>query len=130
MNLDSFARWQIIPTLNRCGVCKKAKHLCKGTEPDHQYQRDLSMPTWKGWHGFRRGSAGYVARQSGSTDGVDLARLQLRKSDRENTQASYVQHSKQERRVLVAQQEIDRAAKKQSAATTIAKGVKPLPSVN
>lgn len=69
INLDSFARWQFVPVLHRCGVCEKPKHLHR--HADHEYKRDESLPSWKGWHGFRRGSAGYLARSVQTSDGVD-----------------------------------------------------------
>lgn len=44
----------VLPALNRCEVCRKAKGECDQTMP-HQYRRDASMPEWHGWHSCRRG---------------------------------------------------------------------------
>jgi integrase len=43
----------ILPTLNRCEVCRKAEsdHLRVG----HDFKRDSSLPEWHGWHSARRG---------------------------------------------------------------------------
>jgi integrase len=128
INLDSFARWQIIPVLSRCMTCKKAKHLHR--RADHEYQRDVTMPLWKGFHGFRRAAAGYVARQSVAADGIDLARVHLRKSDSQNTETSYVQTSKQERRDIGAKKEAATSAKKLAAAAIISAGVRHTPRIN
>jgi integrase len=45
---------QILPVLNRCATCKRPEddHT---TRVAHEYQRDESLPRWRGWHAFRRG---------------------------------------------------------------------------
>jgi len=47
---------QILPFLNRCATCRRPKeeHTAKVT---HKYERDPSLPAWRGWHGLRRGLA-------------------------------------------------------------------------
>jgi hypothetical protein len=54
--LDSMARRVIIPILNRCKHCGGLpgnEHL----KSDHAYERDNSLPEWRGWHAARRGLA-------------------------------------------------------------------------
>ena len=55
LNLDNLVRRVIIPALSPCAVCKKQEdeHKAEG----HLYQRDKSLPFWRGWHAFRRGLA-------------------------------------------------------------------------
>src|SRR5262249_726005 len=43
----------IIPALNRCAVCCKAKDDQSGAL--HEYKRDARLPEWHGWHACRRG---------------------------------------------------------------------------
>jgi integrase len=43
----------IVPALDRCEVCKKAK--ADHQKADHTYKRDDSIPEWHGWHAARRG---------------------------------------------------------------------------
>lgn len=53
-NLNNVLNRQILPVLNRCGVCRKAKGEC---DDSHEYTRDGSLPKWHGFHSFRRGLA-------------------------------------------------------------------------
>jgi len=48
---------QILPALNRCAVCRKAKAEHIAAETDHNYERDGKLPVWHGFHAFRRGLA-------------------------------------------------------------------------
>lgn len=43
----------ILPTLNRCEVCRKAES--DHDRANHEYKRDTSLPEWHGWHAARRG---------------------------------------------------------------------------
>jgi len=52
-NMNNLLNRQILPILNRCTVCHKAKGECEG--PTHRYRRDESLPAWHGWHALRRG---------------------------------------------------------------------------
>jgi integrase len=122
INLDSFARWQIIPVLNRCAVCKKAKHL--HPRPDHEYQRDSSMPEWKGFHGFRRGSGRHIAENYPSGDGMRAAQVALRHSDEGVTSRHYVQPSGQEKRALAARRDLELENTRNRAAATLSAGLK------
>lgn len=55
LNLDNLARRVIVPALDVCTVCKATEddHKTDG----HEFQRDKTLPTWHGWHSFRRGLA-------------------------------------------------------------------------
>jgi hypothetical protein len=50
--LSSVVNRLILPALNRCEVCGKAK---QDHEPKHEYERDSRIPEWHGWHAARRG---------------------------------------------------------------------------
>ncbi len=55
LNLDNLARRVVIPALSRCEVCRKREeeHKAEG----HLFKLDASLPSWHGWHAFRRGLA-------------------------------------------------------------------------
>lgn len=121
INLDSFARWQLKPLMNRCAICKKHKAIHKNEE--HGFERDASLPAWKGWHSFRRGNATYLAKKM-SGDGVKAASLMLRHSDPAVTQDHYVLTTRQERRAQEARKAIEIEQTRQQAAATLGAGLK------
>ncbi len=47
---------QILPVLNACVVCGKTPGKGHARE-QHEYQRNESLPQWRGWHAFRRALA-------------------------------------------------------------------------
>src|SRR3984893_9387254 len=53
LSLGSLVNRVILPALNRCETCAKAKsdHQKAG----HSYERDNRIPEWHGWHSARRG---------------------------------------------------------------------------
>jgi hypothetical protein len=53
LSLQNILHPVILPALNRCEICGKAKASHKGV--DHEYERDDSVPKWHGWHAARRG---------------------------------------------------------------------------
>src|SRR5271166_6913642 len=62
MDLGNLLNRAILPALNRCAVCGKAKEECRksrgvgrDTAPDHEFVRDKILPEWHGWHAARRG---------------------------------------------------------------------------
>jgi hypothetical protein len=59
--LDWLYRSCIKDALNRCRVCRqsRSKH---GPLVAHEFERDSSLPTWSGWHAFRRGLASNLNR--------------------------------------------------------------------
>lgn len=54
-NLNNTLNREILPVLNRCGVCRKSK--LSHADRSHEYVRDGSLPEWHGFHSFRRGLA-------------------------------------------------------------------------
>jgi integrase len=60
LRLNNILTRQIRPALERCNVCGESKLDHDGD--DHEYQRDLSLPEWHGWHAFRRGLASNLNR--------------------------------------------------------------------
>lgn len=85
LNLDNLVRRFIVPALNRCRVCRKPMdgHATEG----HLPERDTSLPSWHGWHSFRRGLA-TVLHDRGTDDKTIQAIL--RHSDIRTTQNIYV----------------------------------------
>jgi integrase len=53
LHLGNVVNRVILPALDRCEVCLKAKSRHK--KADHDYKRDSSIPEWHGWHAARRG---------------------------------------------------------------------------
>lgn len=53
-NLNNTLNREIMPVLNRCGICRKPKGEC---DDSHEYVRDGNLPEWHGWDAFRRGLA-------------------------------------------------------------------------
>jgi len=55
LNLDNLVRRVIVPALTRCAVCSQpeSEHAKDG----HAFKLDTSIPSWHGWHSFRRGLA-------------------------------------------------------------------------
>ncbi len=55
LNLNNVLHREILPALNRCKTCGKAKddHVPEA----HVFERDAARPMWHGWHAFRRGLA-------------------------------------------------------------------------
>jgi integrase len=60
MSLGSVVNRVIAPLLNRCAVCHKSEMEPKAHPEEcsgHNYERDDSLPKWRGWHAARRGLA-------------------------------------------------------------------------
>jgi integrase len=55
LNLDNLVRRVIVPALTRCAVCgqTESEHAKDG----HTFKLDGTIPSWHGWHAFRRGLA-------------------------------------------------------------------------
>lgn len=69
LNMNNLLNRQILPVLNRCQPCHKVKD--GHAKADHEYKRDESLPSWHGFHGFRRGLGTNLKRL-----GVDLKTIQ------------------------------------------------------
>lgn len=56
LNLANLVKRTIRPRLEQCIVCgeQKAEH---SEATDHPYERNKTLPKWRGWHAFRRGLA-------------------------------------------------------------------------
>lgn len=55
LNLDNLVRRAIVPALTVCAICRQPES--KRTQDDHEFKLDTSIPSWHGWHAFRRGLA-------------------------------------------------------------------------
>jgi hypothetical protein len=53
MNLDNLSRRVILPTLEKCAVCKESKADHKSEQ--HEFKQDSALPKWHGWYSLRRG---------------------------------------------------------------------------
>jgi len=53
LNMNNLLGRVILPILECCESCRKAKGEHKGA--DHEFQRDARLPQWHGWHAARRG---------------------------------------------------------------------------
>lgn len=69
LNMNNLLNRQILPALNRCQHCRHAEE--DHARADHKYKRDEALPSWHGWHGFRRGLGTNLKRL-----GVDLKTIQ------------------------------------------------------
>jgi integrase len=122
INLDSLAKWQLKPLMNRCATCKEQKSEHNG-ETDHAYQRDESITAYKGWHGFRRGNATYLARTM-NINGAETAALVLRHSNVATTLGSYIKDTKQERRAAKARKVVQITEQREAAALVLGAGLR------
>jgi len=84
MNLANLAKRVIVPKIEKCAKCRKAKHAHK--PESHLFELDRTLH-WKGWHAFRRGLA-TTLHQLGVPDREIQAIL--RHSHVSITQASYI----------------------------------------
>lgn len=55
LNLDNLVRRVIIPAITCCEVCGKRED--EHAKVEHEFKLDTSIPSWHGWHAFRRGLA-------------------------------------------------------------------------
>jgi integrase len=84
VDLHNLARRVIAPALDLCGACHKQQS--EHEEADHEFKRDASMPTWKGFYALRRGIATTLA----DMDNAIAAKSVLRHSNVSTTAAHYV----------------------------------------
>jgi len=59
IDLHNLAARVIVPSLNKCAVCHVAE--ADHAKANHKFERDPSLPTWKGFYALRRGIATAVA---------------------------------------------------------------------
>jgi integrase len=84
LNLHNVAYRIVVPTLQRCGVCRKLE--ANHGEADHDYEVDKSLPKWHGWYALRRGVGTAVADLSNSLAAKGL----LRHSSVSTTERHYI----------------------------------------
>jgi len=56
-NLNNVLNREILPVLNRCGICRQSKRGHDAGALSHEYERDGSLPKWHSFHSFLRGLA-------------------------------------------------------------------------
>jgi integrase len=54
VDLGNLAARVVAPTLNRCGICKHAES--DHEKATHKFERDETLPRWRGWYALRRGA--------------------------------------------------------------------------
>jgi hypothetical protein len=121
MNMDSFIRWTILPVLETCVACSKTKF--NHADADHGFQRNESVPAWKGFHAFRRGNATHLAKQS-TGDGMRAASIMLRHGDEDVTATHYTKISRHQKRVLAARKVVEINETRKRAAKVLGDGLK------
>lgn len=62
LDLHNLANRIVIPTLERCAICRQAEP--EHGKADQDFRLDESLPRWHGWYAFRRGVATAVAALS------------------------------------------------------------------
>jgi hypothetical protein len=82
------------------------------------------MPTWKGWHAFRRGNATHLAKNFSNTQGVTAASKVLRHFDEGVTQEHYIEESRQVTRVRAAAKQLETEELKKRASVILGAGVR------
>ena len=85
MNHNNVLNRVILPALNKCAICTKqrAEHVLA----DHDYARDESRPSWRGWHAFRRGLGTNLAELG--VDDLTIQRI-LRHANVATTRQHYI----------------------------------------
>jgi integrase len=84
VNLNNLAKRVVIPSLERCGLCRKRES--EHAQADHDYRRDESLPKWHGWYSLRRG----IATLATTVDSPLAAKGLLRHSNLATTQQHYI----------------------------------------
>lgn len=54
VDLDNLSARVVVPALNCCSICRKSES--KHKKVDHPFERDASLPEWRGWYALRRGA--------------------------------------------------------------------------
>jgi integrase len=84
VDLHNLAARIVVPTLERCAVCKES--ASDHAKAEHKFQRDASLPAWRGWYACRRGLATAVS----DLDTALAAKSLLRHSNVATTNAFYI----------------------------------------
>ena len=99
---ESILRRQVLPALAVCGICSKVESEHR-LILDHEYERNKTLPQWRGWHAFRRGLATNLHRL-----GVDDLTIQaiLRHSNVAVTQKCYIKTASEQTQAAMHKLEI------------------------
>ena len=97
LNLANLARRVIIPSITRCSICRKTKFECE-VDAAHGFVLNTDIPSWRGWHAFRRGLASNLYALSVAPK---LIQAILRHSDARTTMQYYIQTSEAESRAAI-----------------------------
>jgi integrase len=82
IDLHNLATRTIKPALERCVVCQESTHK----KTDHEFERDSSLPVWRGFYALRRGIGTALA----DVDSPMAAKSALRHANMATTTAHYV----------------------------------------
>ncbi len=96
MDLNSPLRRSILPVFKRCAVCGIGER--EHESDTHDFERDKSLPAWRGGHGFRRGLATNLHRL-----GVPEKTIQaiLRHANVSTTQTCYIKTAHEDARAAM-----------------------------
>jgi len=96
MDLNSLLRRSILPVFKRCAVCGIGER--EHESDTHDFERDKSLPAWRGGHGFRRGLATNLHRL-----GVPEKTIQaiLRHANVSTTQTCYIKTAPEDARAAM-----------------------------
>jgi integrase len=86
VDLHNLAARAVIPVLESCKVCHKPESKHAKGKTDHTFERDASLPTWRGWYALRRG----LATLAKSVDTTLAAKSLLRHSSIATTEQHYI----------------------------------------
>jgi integrase len=84
IDLHNLAARVVVPALERCVVCNELQS--EHTKADHEFDRDPSLPVWKGFYALRRGIGTALA----SVDNALAAKSHLRHANLSTTTAHYI----------------------------------------
>ena len=100
LSLHNIVTRVIQPALNRCVVCRKSEENHR--RADHRFDRDASLPEWRGWHAARRGLGSNLHRL-GVTDKT-IQRI-LRHANVSTTNNYYIKTADEDVRTAMAKLE-------------------------
>ena len=84
VDLHNLARRVIAPSLTRCKTCQETE--AEHAKADHEFERDISLPKWRGFYACRR----RIATALADLDSAIAAKSVLRHSNVATTTAHYV----------------------------------------
>ena len=84
VDLHNLARCVIAPSLTRCKTCHETE--AEHAKADHEFERDIMLPKWRGFYACRR----RIATALADLDSAVAAKSVLRHSNVASTSAHYV----------------------------------------